>query len=296
MNNSPEKIIIDTDPAIGVPGRDVDDGLAIALALNSPELEVIGLTVTYGNVNLERALSCARRVLREAGREDIPILRGAASKRDLGRGTPASEFIASQIARRPGEITLVPIAPLTNCATAEMLAPGTLASARRIVCMGGAVRKRGNMPPAFRAEFNFWCDPPATKLFIERAARLTLVPFDLTQTVIFDLPHLQALGRASSSFAQYLYRNIISWFALNIPFSLAMALRAGFMPHDPLAIGAMLWPEIYEFKEETLEVISSGLESGRSKPAPGGSPVSVACKVGQRQFLDRLIERLTKSE
>ena len=74
------KIIIDTDPAMGVFGRDVDDALAIALALNSPEIEVLGLTVTYGNTSLPRAVRSARRLLRAAGREDIPVLPGAASR------------------------------------------------------------------------------------------------------------------------------------------------------------------------------------------------------------------------
>src|SRR5690606_26375745 len=71
-------IIIDTDPGLGEPGSDIDDGLAILYALQSPELDVLALTVVNGNVDASTGTDVARRLLNRLGRDDIPVLRGAA--------------------------------------------------------------------------------------------------------------------------------------------------------------------------------------------------------------------------
>ncbi|HOC94214.1 MAG TPA: nucleoside hydrolase, partial [bacterium] len=76
------RVIIDTDPAIGMPLRDIDDALAIVLALNSPELKVEGITITHGNVDQKSAFKSAELILKKAGREDVPLMRGACSSRD----------------------------------------------------------------------------------------------------------------------------------------------------------------------------------------------------------------------
>lgn len=289
-----QKVIIDTDPAIGVFGRDVDDGIAILLALNSPELEVAGITVTHGNVDLGRAMKCARRTLEAAGRPDIPVLAGSASKRDMGKTTEASEFIVDSLERHRGDITIIALGPLGNLGTAEMLSPGTLTHARGIFCMGGAVYGSGNIPPAMKAEFNFWKNPEAAKIFIERAANITLVPFDLTRTVVLELRHLRELRGSGTAIGRFIHDNSVSWFALNSAIILALSGRAGFFPHDPLAVGAMLWPEIYSFKSENLIVATGGTGSGKVRISPEGAQVSVAQSVVSEEFLRRLIERLTR--
>ena len=74
-----ERLIIDTDPVIGVPFRDIDDGLAIALALNSHEIDVAGITVTHGNVAQKRAYQSARLITKAMEREEVRALAGAVS-------------------------------------------------------------------------------------------------------------------------------------------------------------------------------------------------------------------------
>lgn len=288
------KTILDTDPAMGVPGRDVDDGLAIALALNSPEISVLGLTLTYGNTSLENARRSARRILHAAGRADIPAIPGAASRRDLGKPTPATDFIIRSIEAAPGEITLVPIGPLTNLAGAEMISPGILSRAKRIVCMGGAMWGRGVMPPAMTAEFNFWCDGRAADIVVRSGADFTLIPFCLTRTVIVTARRMARMSRARTPLGRYLFRNSLSWFAFSSPLALVSAGRAGFMPHDPLAVGALLWPELYEMREERVRVAHGGAHRGRIIRTPRGAPITAAHAVRESAFLDRIIQRLVE--
>ena len=172
------KIIIDTDPGI-------DDAMAIFLALASPELDVVGLTTVMGNVEVDLATTNALRLLEIAGRSDIPVAEGAGKPiatdflgtvefvhGDDGQGnaflpSPASrplgisaaEFIVQQARAYPGEITLVPIGPLTNIALALRLEPNLPKLVAGAVLMGGNAFCPGNASPT--AEANIRNDPEA---------------------------------------------------------------------------------------------------------------------------------------
>lgn len=283
-----EKVIIDTDPAIGVPLRDIDDGLAITLALRSPELDVAGLTVTYGNTSLGKAVRSAKKVLKAAGREDVPVLAGAASKNDLGRETDASRFIAGTIGEAPGEVSLLTLGPLTNAATAEMRRPGTLAAARRVVAMGAAVFGPGIMPPFFLAEFNFWNDPAASDIFVRNSCGLALVPCELTLRVAFGSREMRMLRQSDSPLARFIYRNSVLWHAAMS----AVYLRDGFPPHDPLAVALMTAPELFRTRTAHIRVKQRGPARGWTRRGSDGAAVTVATSVDKRAFLDLLVGRL----
>ena len=285
-----ERLIIDTDPAIGVPFRDIDDGLAIALALNSPELDVIGITITHGNVDQKRAYQSARRIIKAMGREDVPVFAGAESREDTAKGRPtdASRFIANKLAVEPGAVSLLALGPLSNLAAAERLAPGTLHAARRVVAMGGAVDRPGMIPPLMRAEFNFWKDPPAAAVFLREANDLTLIPFDLTSKVIFGAGEMNCLRDSEFDFPRWLYRRIRGWHALNC----LLMWRGGFCPHDPLAAAYLTHPEWYETETAGLRVVAGGPSRGQVVRDPAGARVRIAFKVDSRRFLDFLLDRL----
>lgn len=221
-----EKVIIDTDPAIGLPLRDVDDGLAIAMALNSPELEVVGLTLTYGNAGLRSVKRSARRLMKAAGREDVPVLSGARSRRDLGKDTDASRFIEETLNAKPGEVSLLTLGPLTNVATAEKKSPGTLRNARRVVTMGGAVYGPMFGIPIFPAEFNFRNDPPADAIFLNAVDGLVMVPCNLTVRVAFRRKYMKRLREAGTRLAKFIHRECVPWYAVVS----AVMMRDGFPP------------------------------------------------------------------
>jgi len=284
-----EKVIIDTDPAIGVPFRDVDDGLAIALALNSPELEVLGLTLTYGNTSLRKAMGAARRILIAAGREDIPVYSGARSRKDLGKKTEAAEFIISLLGAGQGDVSLLTLGPLTNSATAERLHPGILHRPRRVVSMGGAIFGPGVMPPFFRSEFNFWKDPVASSEFVRAASgRLTLIPADLTMRVAFGHNYMKQLRLSRTGLSRRLYMDTLHWYLLNS----MILFRDGFSPHDPVAVGWMTHPEMYETETVDISVKTSGLFRGETSKVVSGSRVQVAKEVDEKKFLEMMTDRL----
>src|ERR1041385_7505540 len=173
-----EKVIIDTDI-----GDDIDDAFAVALALRSPELQILGVTTTFGDT--EGRAKIVDRMLGEAGRQDIPVAEGASThapnligQRGYGESgkfvrsshPSAVDFILDQIRKNPGEITLICIGPLMNVGAIIDKDPQTFRKLKRVVIMGGSVdRGYGDPygpPTPAEPEWNIKNDPhSAQKLF-----------------------------------------------------------------------------------------------------------------------------------
>jgi purine nucleosidase len=183
--SEPRPVIIDTDVAMGYPGHDVDDGLVLLLALNSPELDILGITASWGNHDQDHTYAKAREILAAAGRSDIPCLRGADGRRDLGRETPASRFICDAVKKRPGEVTLLVIGTTTNIATALLLDPEVAPARKEIVSMGGTLAAPRRWPFWAMIDLNYGADLPSARLVLESGVRFHMIHSRLCfQTII----------------------------------------------------------------------------------------------------------------
>ena len=165
-----KKIIIDTDPAMGTKGGDPEDCFAIMMALNSSELEILGITTVQGNVPVERGYSNAAYLLDQFKR-DIPLRSGPPNTFDNKRSkerkwlsqreemeqiTPllkpeqeedAATFIYKTCKDNSGEVELVTIGPLTNIAIALKQYPDTTNHIKEITMMAGSAKVPGNITP-----------------------------------------------------------------------------------------------------------------------------------------------------
>lgn len=189
-----QKIIMDTDI-----GDDVDDAFALALAVKSPELQILGVTTTFGDTHARAQL--VDRFLGEVGRSDIPVAAGAPTppkapftQLAYAEGghfakpwhANAVDFILEQVRRYPGEITLVAIGPLMNLGAAIDKDPKTFQQLKRVVLMGGSVERGyddlGYAPPhGPDAEWNIANDiRSAQKLFLS-GVPIFMMPLDSTQ-------------------------------------------------------------------------------------------------------------------
>ncbi len=192
----PEKVIIDTDI-----GDDIDDAFAVALALRSPELEILGITTTFGDTETRAKL--LDRFLAEAGRPDIPVAagvptppKGAFTQRryaEAGRFAKPSHpdavaFLLDQIRRNPGQITLIAIGPLMNVGAAIDKDPATFRKLKRVIMMDGSI-KRGygdlgfgfGPPPPLQPEWNILNDIPSAQKLFAAGVPLFVMPLDATQ-------------------------------------------------------------------------------------------------------------------
>ncbi len=274
----PERVIIDTDPAIGVPFRDVDDALAVLYLLALPdEFEVLGLTPVFGNAPLRRCLPKAREVLAVAGRGDIGVHPGAASSRALGIETPASAFLARAVREDPGNVTVLALGPLTNIATAGILDPGFYANVSRLVIMGGALSAEfGPLP--FPFEFNFRKDIKAAEAVLAADCAKVLITMDLCMQVVFSRRELDALESMNNRAGTYLARHVAHWYGLNhlapVPW------KGGFVPWDVIAAVYLRRGGLFEGPECGVRLLerpmrTGGIERRGDRARPCGLPERV---------------------
>jgi len=129
-------IIFDCDSTVGLPGKPMDDALALLYLLGRPgEAEVLGVTCTFGNGTAKEVFASTTALLREIGRADIPLLPGADRGEDPR--SDAARFIAATVNARPGEVTLVAIGSMTNLYGAYLLDNALFDKVKEIVLMGG---------------------------------------------------------------------------------------------------------------------------------------------------------------
>lgn len=196
----PEKIIIDTDI-----GDDVDDAFAVALALRSPELEILGITTAFGDTETRAKL--LDRMLGEVGRQDVPVAVGAPTsannhftQRRYAEGghfarashPRAVDFILEQIRRYPGQITLIAIGPLANVGAVIDREPETFRKLRRVVLMGGSIYRGygdvGYFPPhGPQAEWNILNDIPSAQKLFASGVPIYVMPLDSTQVKLDEV-------------------------------------------------------------------------------------------------------------
>jgi len=235
------KVIIDTDPAIGYPFRDVDDGLAMAIGLNSPELEIVGITTIYGNHTQDKTYQKAQELIKEA-RSEVKVYRGADRAGDY-QETPASKFIKESALTSPGEITIIAIGPLTNLASAIKSDPKVGGSIKAVISMGGALEARllGLAPGVF--DLNWGSDPEATRIVIESVPEFVMISTDLCMEVVFTKEKYQQL-KSAPFLADYLSKNVRPWLSFNELFFQTDQGR-GFFPWDTLAVIYLLDPSVF---------------------------------------------------
>ena len=260
------KIIIDTDPG-------QDDAVAILLALASPELEVLGLSVVAGNVPLHHTLKNALTLCELAGRPDLPVHAGceAPLARKLVTAehvhgktgldgvtlpepaiTPAPghavDFLIETLRREPaGTVTLVPIGPLTNIAAAFQRAPDIVERVQEIVLMGGAYFEGGNITPS--AEFNIYVDPEAAKIVFASGAPLVVMPLDVTHKALTSrawVEGMAAMGRIGQAVAR--------WTDFFERYDREKYGSEGAPLHDPCTIAWLIAPELFAGRHINVEI------------------------------------------
>lgn len=243
----------------------IDDAIGILLAVQSEELELIGITTVCGNVSLEAATMNTCKVLDLIDAPAIPIVQGSevplkrqphfehrvhgtdgiggalqdvVSSRGIAGGE-AADFMIEQVMGNPGDITLVCTGPLTNLALAIQREPAIVNNVKEVIYMGGAINGVGNVTPV--AEFNMFADPEAASIVLEAGIpKLTQVGLDVTKKALLAEGHMEAIKdpvlhdfvkTSTATYRKAFYEQNGIW---------ACAM------HDPLAVGVLIDPTLVE--------------------------------------------------
>lgn len=236
-------IWIDTDPAIGAPWREVDDGFALILALHSPELRITGVSSTYGNADLKRTTTVAREIVRRfgqrAGITERDVHPGAASARDGEYETDACVALARAL--RKEKLTYVALAPLTNLAAFLHLHPELAGRIERVIFVGGrspeATLGFGRSAHFHIHDANVGKDPDAVAAVLRSAIPLTLVPIEIASELAVTPNEWREL-RTSGKAGKYLAGHTWAWMG----FWTAYVGERGGLAFDLLAVLPVLDP------------------------------------------------------
>ena len=260
-----KKIIIDTDPG-------QDDAVAILLALASPEVEVLGITAVAGNVPLELTAKNARIVCELAKRTDIKVFAGC--DRPIGRDLVTAEHVHGktglngvehaeptmplqdqhavdfiiETVRSTKDVTLCPLGPLTNIATALQRAPDIAEHIGEIVLMGGAYFEVGNITPA--AEFNIYVDPEAAAIVFGSGVPITVAPLDLTHKMLTSAEWIEAMRALGTDVGDA----VAGWTDFFERFDVAKYGSAGAPLHDPCVIAHLIDPTLFTGRHVNVEI------------------------------------------
>ena len=309
------KVIIDCDPGI-------DDALALLLALASPELDVAGITTVSGNVPADMGARNAKKVLRQADREDVPIYIGEmvplggtyADAMDthgsdgLGESflpdgpgespeKPAVEFLEETLEKE--ETDILALGPLTNLARLFQKRPELIRRVSRFVSMGGSFRSHGNCSPV--AEYNYWCDPEAAKICYELSAeagkKIEMVGLDVTRQIVLTpnlISYMERLDKKTGGFV----RKITGFY---MDFHWEYEGIIGCVINDPLAAAYLIDPSMCSGFDSFLEVETEGICRGQTvvdsmnfwKKNPNSH---VLTETDAKRFMSFFLSRILKKE
>lgn len=283
-----EKIIIDTDI-----GDDVDDAFALALAVKSPEFQILGVTTTFGDTELRARIT--DRLLGEVGRADIPVMAGKPSERknppsqarypEVGHFAKSShgdaaDFLLDQIRKHPGDITLIAIGPLMNVGAAIDKDAATFRKLKRVVIMGGSVRKgygdygyNESVPPM--PEWNILNDVASAQKLFASGVPLFVMPLDSTQLKLDEVKRAFLFTRGT---------------AVTDQLAILYHLWAQDTPtlFDPMAVAFALKPELCPVTALHIRVD----EKGFTREEPGTANAQVCLQSNPEEFFQFYLKRV----
>lgn len=315
-------ILFDTDFVM----PPADDSMALMLALQSPEIEILGITTVAGNESLERATSDVLRMLEIANQAEIPVYRGADmpmvhEKSDYavrkygkwysnekppvppgGFATKKAEnetavsFIVRTVMARPGEVTVVAIGPLTNIAQAIRAEPEFAENVKRLVIMGGAVAMlpdgAGNMTP--NAEYNFWVDPEAAYVTLRSGIPIELSPLNVSRKSALTKDWYEKMVEVDTPLTHLLKETLGRRFESDPD-------RVWFM-YDQIAMASVIDPTLVTSERLYVDVnidhgISYGVSVGGREVWPGAEgsqQMDVQYDLDWPRFIAMFVERVQR--
>jgi inosine-uridine nucleoside N-ribohydrolase len=307
---APAPVWIDTDPAMGEPDRDVDDGVALIQAFHSPELDLRGVSVVFGNAPLDRGLPIARRLVGDFGPRGLKVFSGAAAAADSPVETDASRAITGALRRAP--MTILALGPMTNVATVLARHRELAAQITRVIAVAGRRPGQrfttGTTNHQGHRDFNFELDPRAFQVLLDSKVDVVLAPFEISAKIWIENSDLDRLAASKSAAARAIVAPARAWLSLwNRLFGVN-----GFNPFDTLAVAYAVSPEGFSCESlsariDTLadDVTEPGVQGVKvdtkpyllvSRDVAGAAAHVTYCYTAPADFKADLLTRLTRAD
>lgn len=280
----PIPIVLDTDI-----GTDIDDAFALALVLDSPELDLRAVTTVSGDTQARARI--AAKMLWQAGRKDVPVAAGIPGRKlDISQASWANGFnspsmrhenavdlMKQAIDKGHGQIVVVAIGPLTNVAALLQRYPAEKKKIKQIVLMGGSIA-RGYYPGSGpTAEYNIAADAAASRAVFSSGIPIIMAPLDVTARLQLDAPNRQRLFAVSTPLIDALHQLYIAWGQPTPTL------------HDPMAVSLLIDTRLCTTKPMSIEID----EHGMTRAVDGSAPNAiVAVDTTPAKFIDFYMSRV----
>ncbi|MBN8734473.1 MAG: nucleoside hydrolase [Acidobacteria bacterium] len=289
---------IDTDPSVAPGGHEVDDGVALLQAFASPELEIRGVSIVFGNAELAAASRIGREMVGRFGATGLAVHDGAAGRSDLGKETAASRALAAELRRGP--LTVLALGPATNVATVVRRHPELVGRIARVVAVAGrrpgqSFRAGPKQKAPFR-DLNFELDPEAFRVLLAARVPLVLAPWEISSGVWMVREDVEKAAKGNAG-VRWMLPALLDWIGLwKREFG-----AEGFNPFDALAVGYVVKPDSLECARMRAWVEERADDTGASagKPyllvaaAQGDGDEVTYCSVAKPEFKIDLLRRLS---
>lgn len=294
-----KNVIIDTDPGS-------DDALALIMAFNSTDLNILGITTVGGNASIQDTTRNALSIIDYLGHKHIPIHPGEQypyqgffqnayevhGSHGLGIVLPepktapsnpaAYQFISATAASEKNNLLIVALGPLTNIALALQTNCKLKRYISEIIVMGGAVKGPGNITPY--AEFNIYNDPVSAEVVFNSGIPITLVGLDVTHKTSFtnqEAPWVYGNSKGSQLAKRILQSRFCSF-----------KTDSSYQLHDPLAVIAAIHQGVLKYRNVTIEVEQKGTKKGRTNVVQEHGSIKLATDVYDKVAKKYIVELL----
>lgn len=266
-----QKVIFDCDNKMGLQWNEIDDGLTLLYLLSREEIDLLGVTTTFGNNTIEDVWE-ASTMLWEMYAFDLPLLKGEGERHQSP--TEAAEFLVEQVNKFPGEISILATGPLGNLRAAKELDPNFFSKVKQIACMGGMVHQPMKMGGHLMKELNLSADPEATYAVLHAECPVTVMNAHVCLQAPFKWRHALKAKRWHKKIAKW--RNL--W---HFGFGYRYRQNAFYL-WDLLPAVYLTEPELFSNNQVKITSTVSDLEDGTLVISEDGASVNMP-----EQIIDR---------
>ncbi|UFT98633.1 nucleoside hydrolase [Radiobacillus kanasensis] len=270
-----QKVIVDCDNTMGVQGRDIDDGLALFYLLGSKDVELLGVSTTFGNSDVDTVYQVTQQLFEEFNLHDLPLVKGIEKSEVMGE---AAYFLAETAAKYPGEITLLATGSLTNLFQASLVDVHFFSNLKQIVLMGG-ITEPLMINGKRLGELNFSSDPIAAYHVLRAQTKVTTMTGNLCLQAFFGKEQVNFLNQYQDTGSySYLLGKIRPWIQhMDKEFGLN-----GFYNWDTTAAVYITHPELFKDYHCVTTGTKEHLKTGNIKPAKlsrNGSEINIPTSI-----------------
>ncbi|CAN7550208.1 nucleoside hydrolase [Rossellomorea sp. LjRoot5] len=307
-----KNILLFADPGI-------DDSVAIMYALMNPDINILGIVSSYGNVEKKQATDNIAYLLKLAGRTDIPIIGGSNSpssgevptyypeihgKDGLGPIRPPENFSGEltnfsklyTIIKENKDVTIVDVGRNTSLASLYLLGEDIAEKVKEFYIMGGAFFVPGNVTPS--AEANFYGDPTASELVVKNLDNLYIAPLNVTNKAIVTLEHIKAIQEMNGNPLVQILDDVMTYY-IDAYKKLIPGIN-GAPLHDVVTLSLMVNPDMGKTIRRDVEVLTTGLGQGTSiadfrvSSKPAEKNINIYLEIDYQLFVEDFIEVMTR--